>query len=255
MSSIDELRVLKTLDPAGPDADPLGPKAQASLQRILAADPAPPRQRHRVAVRVAVGAGLAAAVTAAAIVVPSSLGGDKAFATWTAVPAGMSAADSAEAAASCRDRQKSGSPEHRNDLARSTTAISERRGDWTLVVLAGQEGFSALCITDRPRPLFQSYFGSIGSTPGRPGPRGLTATSLGTGASDGNELSVAAGLAGSDVTGVSYSSPSRGKVTATVSSGQFALWFPGNELEHASSGVVLQVTYRDGTTAPVTVKL
>jgi hypothetical protein len=35
-----------------------------------------------------------------------------------------------------------------------------------------------------------------------------------------------------------------------VNDGHFALWFPGNELQNASSqGVPLEVTYRDGTTA------
>ena len=53
-----------------------------------------------------------------------------------------------------------------------------------------------------------------------------------------------------DVTGVTYQSASRGQVAATVAAGRFALWLPGNELMDASrTGVQVQVTYRDGSTA------
>ncbi|WP_328989185.1 hypothetical protein OG394_23430 [Kribbella sp. NBC_01245] len=271
MTRIDDLQILKTLDPATPDAiDPHGPRARTDLHHILATDPTTPTdatnpaqagvrpRRRRLATRMALGSGLVAAAAVTAVVLPSLVGGDEAFATWTAAPVGMSAKDKASAAASCRDQQKSGSPEFRDELSRSATAISERRGAWTLVVLAGQDGFSALCITDDSTRLFQDYFGSIGKTASadRPTPRGLTATVLGTGSADGNELSVAAGLAGSDVTSLTYTSPTRGKVKATVNGGQFALWLPGNELESASrQGVPLQATYRDGTTTTITLTL
>lgn len=264
MKQLDDLHVLKTLDPATTDADPFSPQARAGLQRILASDrgsaSAPLRvdRPRRYGARIAAAGGLLVAAVAALIVVPSSFGRDAAFATWTADPAALSPADSARAAESCRDQQGSGSPDYGRDLAAATTAISERRGAWTLVVLAGRDGFSALCISDQPRPLFQTFFGSIGATPSaaRPAPRALTATSLGTGAIDGNELSVATGLAGADVRSVSYRSPSRGKISASVAAGQFALWLPGDELEGAARrGVPLQVTYRDGTTATLTVAL
>jgi hypothetical protein len=263
MKQLDDLHVLKTLDPATTDADPHSPRARAGLQRILAdpgATSAPLRvdRPRRYGARIAVAGGLLVAAVAAMIVVPSTFGRDAAFATWTADPAALSSADSARAAESCRDEQGSGSPDYGQELAAATTAISERRGAWTLVVLAGHDGFSALCISDQPKPLFQSYFGSIGTTPAaaRPGPRALTATNLGTGEIDGNELSVAVGHAGADVRTVSYRSPSRGKISASVAAGQFALWLPGDELEGASRrGVPLEVTYRDGTTATLTVAL
>lgn len=261
MTRIDELHILKTLDPAAGDIDPYGRRARADLQRILATDPATgvqPRRNRRLATRVALGSGLVAATATAAVVLPSALGGDEAFATWTATPTGMSVEDRASASASCHDQQKSGSPEYRDELSNAGTAISERRGDWTLVILAGRNGFSALCITDDSTPLFRDFFGSIGKTAPTdlPGRRGLTATGLGTGSSSGNQLSVAVGFAGSEVTGVSYNSASQGKVTATVSGGQFALWLPGNELESASRhGAPLQVTYRDGTTTTITLTL
>ncbi|GAB3426180.1 hypothetical protein [Flindersiella endophytica] len=262
-----DLHTLRTLDPAGGSVDVHGDRAQADLRRILATDPTlrtqPDRagrraRRTRWARRVVLASGVAAAVASVAILLPSAFGGDQAFATWTGTPTAMSASERTKAAAACRDQQGSGSPEYRDALSSATTAIAERRGDWTLVTLAGPGGFSALCITDEGRPFFREYFGSIGSTPpaDRPDRRGLSATVLGTGSLDGRYLSVVAGPAGSDVTGVRYASPSRGEVTATVAGGQFALWLPGTELESASrDGAALQVTYRDGTTATVTLLL
>ncbi|MFC0627697.1 hypothetical protein [Kribbella deserti] len=268
MTRTDEFQLLKTLDAANADGgiDPHGPRARADLQRILATDPAGPGLQPRPAstrkstrAKRAIGLGaLVATASAAAVVLPSALGGDEAFATWTASPAGMSAKDRASASASCRDEQKSGSPDYRADLSTASTAISERRGAWTLVILAGQDGFSALCITDDSTRLFRDFIGSIGKTPqaDQPAKKGLAATVLGTGSTGGGELSIVAGPAGSEVVAVSYNSARQGRVLATVSGGQFALWLPGNELENASKqGVPLQVTYRDGTSSTVTLTL
>jgi hypothetical protein len=261
MTPIDDLHTLKTLDPATTPADPHGPRAQADLRRILATNPAPlvqPHRHRRLARRIVLGSGIAAVAATAAVILPSATGGDQAFATWTASPTAMSGPDKAKAAAACRDNQTSGSPDYRNELSSATTAIAERRGDWTLVTLAGPGGFSALCITDQRPALFQTYFGSIGATApaDRPGRRELTATDLGTGTADRRHLSIAAGLAGTDVTRVRYASPSHGDVTATVSGGHFALWLPGDELESASQhGLPVHVTYHDGTTATITLTL
>ncbi len=63
------------------------------------------------------------------------------------------------------------------------------------------------------------------------------------------DISLAASTAGSDVIEVVYHSRTHGNVDATVSSGHFALWFPGDELINASShGVDVEMTYRDGST-------
>ncbi|MEU4191937.1 hypothetical protein AB0E69_08575 [Kribbella sp. NPDC026611] len=250
------LETIKSLDPADPTAGSHTPRAHADLQRILHTPrdlPARPRVRRR---RLVLAGGVAVVMAAGAFVVPSVTGGDKAFATWTAQPTGMAAGERADAAASCRKHQASGSPEYREQVAGATAAIAERRGNWTLVALAGQNGFSALCITDDSRPIFRSMIGSLGTTTHQPGPRGLTAVNLGMGMLNNRSLSVAAGFAGAEVAAVSYLSPTKGKVAATVSAEQFALWLPGNDLDHASrTGVPLQVSYRDGTTATVTVKL
>ncbi len=71
---------------------------------------------------------------------------------------------STEAASQCRSAQEDGAgAEHRRALERAETAISEHRGVWTTVVLAGDDGFSALCVTDTSRHLFSDMFGSAGA--------------------------------------------------------------------------------------------
>ncbi|GAA3439786.1 hypothetical protein [Kutzneria kofuensis] len=255
----DMFVTLRTLDPADADVDPHNPRARAELERILAVDPTLPLDHTRAKARRRRGVRLVAAtatvVTAAAalVILPSLTNGDRAFASWTSRPTGLSAQAAADAGTECRDAQLDGpGAGHHDDLQHTDTAIAERRGEWTLVILAGANGFSALCITDESTVLFRSWFGSLG-TPvdhAASGPRDVVATDLGTGAIDAGELSVAAGYAGSDVTGVTYHSAGRGQVAATVAKGRFALWLPGDELKDASRvGVQVQVTYRDGSTA------
>ena len=81
----------------------------------------------------------------------------------------------------------------------AAVAVAERRGVWTTVVLAGEDGFSALCITDDAVHLFSNgMIGSVGKPADHttPGPRELIATDLGTGSMDAGEISLAAGAAG-----------------------------------------------------------
>lgn len=258
---------LRLLDPADRAADPV--RARADLDAIVATGPtagphpgrtpgviasttAAPRW-PRPARRVALLGGMVAAATAALVVAPGLTGGDRAFATWTATPDGMSEQQRDEASASCRQSQVEGAGRADTDrIEGSVTAVAERRGAWTAVVLAGTEGFSALCITDSSAGLFaDAWIGSVGIPTGTdvPDPRELVATDLGTGTLGSADISLVAGAAGSDVVGVAHHSTEHGTVTATVAHGRFALWFPGDELSGASSdGVVLEVTYEDGST-------
>ncbi len=255
--------LLRSLDVA--DAHRIDPRrARADLHRIVASElpqahrvkaAATGRNRPRAARRVAILAA-ASVVTAGLIVLPGISGGDQAFATWTAAPSGMSAKERHDVAEDCRASKKDvGGGMYQGELAAAEVAISERRGAWTTVVLAGLGGFSALCITDDSPQLF-GLFGKprIGAI-GRPiteaplGPRELRPSSLGTGTMDAGNISMAAGEAGSAVVGMTYLSKTHGEVAATVSMGQFALWLPGEELRNASSeGAKVVVAYDDGTT-------
>ena len=252
--------VLRSLDPASDDGDPA--RARRDLRAILAVDPGTglrtreirrPRRVGRVGRvgRVVLFVGVAAAVTAGVVVLPAFRGGDRAFASWTAEPAGLSPARSADAADGCRDNLEDGAGSGDLDrLRRAQPAVAEHRGVWTTVVLAGDAGFSALCITDDSAGRFDdAMIGSVGtSAVVAPGPRDLVATDLGTGTLNAGELSLAAGWAGGDVVGLTYRSSAHGAVAATVDRGRFALWFPGDELKDTADGVEVEVTYRDGGT-------
>jgi hypothetical protein len=260
---------LRTLDAADHHADSAGARARTDLQRILATDPSPdplqhpwspsadrigrPRTAARTTRRVALAGGVLAAVSASVVALPALTGGDQAFASWTPAPDGMSAQSRTEAAAGCRQNQEDGAgAAYTDDLSGTEPVIAERRGVWTTVVLAGTDGFSAMCITDDSTHLFaKNMIGSVGTPTdyAAPGPRDLAATDLGMGTMSAGDISLAAGTAGSDIVGVVYHSRTHGDVAATVSQGHFALWLPGDELEDASSnGVEVEVTYRDGTT-------
>jgi hypothetical protein len=196
---------------------------------------------------------MVAVATACLVILPSMSGGDPAFATWAAAPADMSESDRAKAAHQCRDRQKNvGGGMYAENVKNAALAVAEKRGVWTTVVLAGDDGFSVLCITDDAVHFFdKGMIGSVGKPTGytSPGSRELVATDLGTGSMDAGEISLAAGSAGADVVGIVYQSKTHDDVNATVSQGRFALWLPGNELQDAASvGVEVEVTYSDGTT-------
>jgi len=261
---------LRSLDAADHHVDSANARrARTDLQSILATDPSPdplqqpwsssadrvarPRSAARTTRRVALAGGMLAAVTAGLVVLPALTGGDQAFASWTRAPHGMSAQESTDAAAGCRQMQEDGAgAEYADALSSAEPVIAERRGVWTTVVLAGTDGFSAMCITDNSTHLFaKDMIGSVGTPTGyaAPGPRALTATDLGVGTMSAGDLSMVAGTAGSDIVGVVYHSRTQGDVSATVSQGRFALWLPGDELKDASSnGVEVEVTYRDGRT-------
>lgn len=262
--------LLRTMDAADHGGSADSQRARTDFQRIISTDPAPTRSGHADAStvvdvgrqpgntrptvrRVAWVGGMVAVATAGLLLLPPMSGGDPAFATWTAAPAGMSETDRARAADQCRVHQKDvGGGMYADDAEGAAVAVAERRGVWTTVVLAGEDGFSALCITDDAVHLFsKGMIGSVGKPAGytTPGPRELMATDLGSGSMGAGEISLAAGAAGADIVGVIYKSQTREDVTATVSQGRFALWLPGDELQDASrTGVEVEVTYRDGTT-------
>ena len=269
-SDRDIATTLRTLDSAVVVAAPPSPRAREDLKRTLATDlsaaeahrnrssrTAPdvtvgrPRRTTRPARKVA----LAAAVLALALgvsVLPALTGGDEAFASWTAVPTGLSASQRSESVDSCREQQRQGAgASDAERLSSAQPVIADRRGEWTTVMLSAPGRFTALCVTDSSSHLFaHDMIGSVGTATKdiTPGPRTLIATDLGSGTMSAGAISLAAGTAGSDVVGVVYRSRTRGDVTATVSYGHFALWFPGPELQHSSrTGVQVDVTYRDGT--------
>ncbi|HSU34950.1 MAG TPA: hypothetical protein VLJ88_04760 [Propionibacteriaceae bacterium] len=79
--------------------------------------------------------------------------------------------------------------------------------------------------------------------------RGIAVAQLGTGTISGSPISSASGGVGADVAAIPYTNSANEEVIATVVQGHFAFWLPGNDLQNASDqGVLVGVTYRDGTT-------
>ena len=64
------------------------------------------------------------------------------------------------------------------------------------------------------------------------------------------------GAAGAEVSAVSYASQTQGDVSGSVANGYFVLWFPGDELrDYPDDGVLLQVSYTDGSQEQVLASL
>ena len=252
--------LLKSLDAAGPPRA-CTERSRQDLERILSGDAAgtdPRREQSRRQPnlmrrnRQLILVGAAAAVAVGIIAVPVALGGDPAFASWTQTPSPLNPEASERAGNDCRSSDRNTAEES----SEAKVAIAERRGEWTTVVLSGPGSFSAMCVTDGS--LLGGSFGYSGQRPGdvEPAPRELLPTAMGMGATPAGELSMVVGAAGSDVSGVSYSSRTEGEVRASVANGYFVLWFPGNELrDYPEEGVLLQVRYSDGTQEEVAVSL
>ncbi|GAB3920285.1 hypothetical protein GCM10029976_005610 [Kribbella albertanoniae] len=257
MNPLDEFRNLKTLDPATSAPDPHSPRAQATLERILATDPVAGPRPHRLRrpmVRALV-ATAAVAIGAATVLLPREGGpfpnGD-AYAGWTPQPAGMSAKQQSKAVAECRESLK----EMDEQVERTDVAIAERRGNWAMVILTGPDQFEANCLTHVGPGRNRSGFGHVGG-PGRPlvGPRDIAVSGMGAaGGAPAGYVTVAEGRIGSDIVGMTYTSPTRGVVKATVANGYFAFWLPGWEFD-GNKPVPVRVTYRDGTSAATTISL
>jgi hypothetical protein len=247
--------LLHQLDPADSPKAELPDRARADLEWILSTrhGPAmPPRRTPRA--RVAVGLTAAAALAVAGVLAPSALrSGDTAFASWIPTANTLSGTERAQAGESCRQELSEADPA----AGQAHMALGDRRGDWTTVVLSGDGGFSGLCITDASTGWFRKdMIGSAGVATGLDpvGARGVVATDLGTGTMAAGDISLAAGFAGPQVAGIALHTESHGVVTATIAGGRFALWFPGDELENRDT-VAVDVTYTDGSTAPVKLEL
>lgn len=103
-------------------------------------------------------------LTAAAVAVPAILGGDPAFASWTAIPEPIPPSDAQAAATTCR--MALGISEQG-----ARVVIGERRGGWTYVLLDGPAGEAACLMPDdivganNVADRRSGFFGSYDPTP------------------------------------------------------------------------------------------
>lgn len=270
MPTDDQLdSALRSLDPADQVVDPLGKRAADDLEKILATNPnadsttAAPRRRLtrqpalRPARRLAVTGAAAAAMALGLVAIPALTTDDEdAFASWAAVPEQLAPQQRPEAADKCRANWQNG-PEispwgvTSEDLDSAHVAVAEKRGSWTTVVLAGDDGLTATCTWGQRGPA-SAWLGTRDVMP--LDPRAIQPFSIG-GSSQGSQgdLSTIVGYSGDDVVGVRYHSERYGDVVATVGEERFALWMPGDELhgDARTDGVDVKVTYADGATESV----
>jgi len=243
---------LRSLDPAaGVDrAVAASPRAQETLARILATDPAGPvtlpvrtglarRPRRRWVVAfvglVAVGA---------LVVAPGVIAGNTAYASWTATAQPITPAETAAAGKKCTAQYAGpegfGPGSDGKMVAQSRTFLVERRGDWTFVLLTGpgekgRGGFEATCLMKDDAAADGANTGGGGGGGAASytepavvlAPNAAEVTSMGGSGGSTGSTYVSIGRVGSDVASVVIDTIEQGPVTATIHDGYFAAWWPG----------------------------
>ncbi|MEV4343615.1 hypothetical protein AB0J83_03940 [Actinoplanes sp. NPDC049596] len=217
---------IKFLDPAlGHEPTPeQWARSRAFVERTMAERRVPARRGRMLTV----GAVAAAAGVVAAVVVPAVLpgAGEKAIASWTAMPSARTGEQVMPQAATCGAGDTGGPP---GKVSPSDVILAEQRGDMTLLILRKNNGALVECLSvDKDR------FASMGLTDGVTPPPAAAPDSVTletrSSAGDGDNLwSNIVGLAGPEVTAVEIRLD-RGKTfQASVRNGWWGAWWPGPE--------------------------
>lgn len=252
---------LASLDPAPQRVldDTARLRADARREQILANDPrsiptttTAPRRRPWLA--VAAGTAATASI-AGAVLVGSLTPSDAAYASWTAAPSDLAAAERGLAGDACLESGPQPDAE---------VVLTERRGDWIAVAAVTDEPSNVSCLvylpvgsTD-PSHVQWASGGGQGAVP-RDGE--FTEGSLAEfrewtipGAGTSPTASFAIGDVGADVTALDILLPDGGVVHATVADGRYIAWWPGRvfrtEADPGQPGPIdldYRVTLRDGT--------
>jgi hypothetical protein len=203
-------------------------------ERLLAFDYHPSRARRRGRAWAAIGTGGTALVggIAAAILMLSS--GASVAEGWTAVPSPPTAGAVAAATTSCNWLHDLNGP----PILTGTPILTDGRGSYTAAIYV--KGHTAhICISDgqhtatslemnnmslhfdaKPGPdQLGDPSGSGGSAPGFPGSTGSTTS---------NQYEDVKGLAGRDVSAVTFEFAHGSSVKATVQNGWYFAWWPGD---------------------------
>ncbi|MCA5891786.1 hypothetical protein LEP48_00275 [Isoptericola sp. NEAU-Y5] len=248
---------LEALDPARELRAP-GAADDDVLQQILDAPRtggAPVRRPARTAVLTGAAAVAAVAVAVAVVTSPEA---PAAYASWTPVPAVVPADAVTDRVASCDTEAHvvdDAAAEPRVVDVAMTPVLTEARGAYTYVVLAGDGVFGDCFVTTAAQG--QDAVGSS-TQPGtpitEPGAREVTVLQAGTtswseGSTGDGAVTSAFGRAGTDVSAVELTLATGDTVEATVQDGWWAVWAPGP----SSIETDATVTFADGTTSAVRV--
>ena len=221
------------------------------LEQVLTADPdvpvkVAPRPLRRPVRRVAWGVATAMALTAVAVALPLTTGGQPAFADWTEKPAVASEQDAQALRAACLDQvgeTVGGDGAPRVASEDLETRLADRRGAWVSVLLtwtgADRYQFTVACLghlpprsTDEPSDVTHALMGGGGWAPptGHELAEGSTAelsvSSGFLGLGEGGQAATTTGDVGPGVVGVTVHAGST-TIEASVKDGTYAAWWPG----------------------------
>ncbi|MCK0118444.1 hypothetical protein BCE75_101240 [Isoptericola sp. CG 20/1183] len=252
---------LAELDPARELHAP-GSAEDDALAQILAQSRVAPAGERRPGARrpgrAAAVASAAAAVAVAVVVTTVTLDSPAAYASWTPVPAALPAAEQELRAEQCGTGAAEIVEGPDGPVVQESPVepvLTDVRGDYTYVVLAGDGAYSECFVTstDGEPPMVVTSSAAGVDLPA-PDARELTTLQSGTASwseGDGTEgaLTSAFGQVGEDVTAVELTLTTGEAVEASVTDGWWAVWAPGGSALATSA----EVTYADGTTAQVVV--
>lgn len=225
--------------------------AQDLLERIVStprtAQPplaAPPRT-VRPSRRWAIAGAVAAAVSAAALIVPS-LADEPAYASWTATPAALPANKIDALSRDCMTQKLApdwGYTQAELDSARKV--LGESRGAYQYVSIATPR-WTATCFRDKAGAV---HWGSSFEAPvsdAELGGKGVELQAWGQLKTSEGYARLMAGHLGADVTGVDVTTPDGKTVKATVQDRYFLAWYP--EAVDETRPTTLTLRLKDGGT-------
>ena len=258
-------RVLRSLDAADAElSEQQRGRAAVTLERILATDLATPTPTPRPARRpwrlVVLAGGAAAAVVTALVVLPTTIGGDEAFASWSATPVELRGEERSAALDACLVLQGNDDGELALDPAAGGSAVvAESRGGWDYVAFtavgpSGRELSGSCLMPDalvaEPRPGEGGFFGGLGGADEmagtRPRPDVVHEDIYGVGSVGGDRFVYAEGRAGADVVGIEVTTPGGLGVEASLENGRWAVWWPATDAD-LRDGPTYEATLRDGS--------
>ena len=217
---MNDMEQLKALDPMrGHEPSPdQWARARADVERIMRAAPVNPWPRR--AVLGAAAAAVAVGIVAVSTVVPGAT--EKAFASWTPRPGTVEGEQRLALARTCATSWGGTS------VTPEDVLVAESRGTSSLVIMKKSDGAVAECMTVVPDEVFgwqQLTEGPVATPPG-------TTTTLETMSSRGSgdsAYSSIVGQVGPDVTGVDVRLDDGRVIGASVASGWWTAWWPGEQ--------------------------
>ncbi|MBL7257680.1 hypothetical protein [Paractinoplanes lichenicola] len=225
------MKSLRALDVATPPTFEQYERAAATLDRIVATRPDPPRRRP-FKTWILVPA-LAATVAVLLLVVPWGQSG-RAYATWTPIPAALSPAETGLVGPACQDEMR---PYSQLDLDRAQLVLAERRGEYVAMLYRHDNPESSGFCLAHNRPGSDDVDDVKTGLAGGSGP---AATASGREFTEGAlasfpQASITEGAAGPDIAELTIHTGGL-SVRATVHNGRWVAWWPGQAVKEDGNG-------------------